>query len=344
MVTFQPTDPHRQRGAAVIAALIIVAIVAALCSSLFLRQTATVRQVENEEARVQARWLLTGGIDWARLILREHSSRESSTQGDQIWAVPVQDTRITQPGDDRVALFSGMLEDEQGKFNLYNLASNGVIAADQLALLQRLMANLNLPASLAQQMAALIAQSQPRGVLESAGTPAAAGVTGSVASTPDQTNAAAGLAGASAQANTAASPAAAPMPRNIDDVAGFLGADEATRLVLARAMTVLPVNTVINVNTAPPEVIAALVPGLSLAQASNLTGDRDRGHWFVDTGDFANRIASLVPEVPAPQVTVTSAWFMATGTVAYERARLTLRALLSSVGGGTSLLWTQEIS
>ena len=47
--------PARERGAAVISALIIVAIVAALTTSLFQRQTASTRRVENELARVQAR-------------------------------------------------------------------------------------------------------------------------------------------------------------------------------------------------------------------------------------------------------------------------------------------------
>ncbi|KAG1377538.1 hypothetical protein G6F59_018167 [Rhizopus arrhizus] len=70
--------PARERGAAVISALIIVAIVAALTTSLFQRQTASTRRVENELARVQARVMLAGGIDWARLVIRDHGKRETS--------------------------------------------------------------------------------------------------------------------------------------------------------------------------------------------------------------------------------------------------------------------------
>ncbi|KAG1540981.1 hypothetical protein G6F50_014286 [Rhizopus delemar] len=66
--------PARDRGAAVISALIIVAIVAALTTSLFQRQTASTRRVENELARVQARVMLAGGIDWARLVIRESAT------------------------------------------------------------------------------------------------------------------------------------------------------------------------------------------------------------------------------------------------------------------------------
>ena len=84
-----PAPPRRdQRGAAVISALIIVAIVAALTTSLFQRQTASVRRLENEQSRLQARMLLAGGIDWARLVVRDHGKREAVTRKDQIWATP----------------------------------------------------------------------------------------------------------------------------------------------------------------------------------------------------------------------------------------------------------------
>lgn len=333
MRTARALPATRQRGAAVIAALIVVAIVAALCSSLFLRQTSTIRQIENEEARVQARWLLQSGIDWARLILREHLANEPTTQGDQIWATPVLDSRLTQPRDDRVALFSGSLQDEQGKYNLYNLAANGVVVQEQVDILQRLLTNLSLPASLAGKIINLIVTTQPRnGTMQGAdfysgqNTAATSGIT-----IPAAASAAGGT-------NTAS----APLPRGIDDIAGLLNVDDATRYAMNRAMTLLPAATFVNINTAPPEVIAAMTPGLSLSQARSLAGDRDRGQWFINSSDFANRLTGLAPTTKVPSVAVTSSWYMATGTIAYERARLTLHALMSSTGGTPRVLWTQE--
>ncbi|SAI39544.1 general secretion pathway protein K [Bordetella ansorpii] len=327
-----PRHPSRQRGAAVIGALIIVAIVAALSTSLFLRQTATMRQVENEEARVQARWLLMGGIDWARLMLRDHARREATTQGDQVWATPVQDTRIEQPGDDRVAVFSGFLEDEQGKYNLYNVAIGGKVSEAQLEILTRLLSNLNQPASLAPQMANLIAQAQPPAPVSSSEQTSSTGTTTSSASE------------AAEEALLAKAQTDAPLPRGIDDIANLLGVDQVSRQALRRTMTVLPARTTVNVNTAPPEVIAALVPGLSLGQARSLAGDRDRGRWFLNSGDFGNRVTGTGSEVQVPTVVTTSTWFMATGTVVYERARVTMRALMqSSTGGAPRTLWTQEV-
>ena len=306
-----------ESGAAVISALIIVAIVAALTTGLFQRQTASTRRVENEMARVQARAMLAGGIDWARLIVRDHSRREPTTRGDQIWATPVLDTRIERPGDERVAVFSGRVQDEQGKYNLYNLANHGVPQPEQELVLRRLLNALQLPDTLAARMVEVMSAAQPPAL------PADA---------------------PSAPPGRPAPEARSPLPRGVDEVAALLSLDPAARNELRRTMTVLPATTTVNVNTAPAEVLAALVPGLSLSQARSMAGERDRGNWFNNAGDFANRLAGAGVKTPAPAVTTTSGWFLASGTVAYERARISMQALLrSSPPAAPDTLWTREI-
>jgi general secretion pathway protein K len=308
---------NAERGAAVISALIIVAIVAALTTGLFQRQTASTRRVENEMARVQARAMLAGGIDWARLIVRDHSKRESITRGDQIWATPVLDTRIERPGDERIAVFSGRVQDEQGKYNLYNLANNGVPQPEQERVLRRLLNTLQLPDTLAARMVDIMSAAQP--VAQPADAPAA-------------------------PPGRPAPDARAPLPRGVDEVAALLALEPSARNELRRTMTVLPASTSVNVNTAPAEVLAALVPGLSLSQARSMAGERDRGNWFNNSGDFANRLAGAGVKAPAPAVATTSGWFLASGTVAYERARISMQALLrSSPPAAPDTLWTREI-
>ncbi|MFY0476607.1 type II secretion system minor pseudopilin GspK [Achromobacter marplatensis] len=310
--------PAYERGAAVISALIIVAIVAALTTSLFQRQTASTRRVENELARVQARVMLAGGIDWARLVIRDHGKRESTTRGDQIWATPVLDTRIERPGDERVAVFSGRVQDEQGKYNLSNLARNGVPNPEQEKVLRRLLNIQQLPDSLAGHIIDIIAAAQP---------PALA------ADSPSSSNG----------RPVAAPDARAPLPRGVDEIAAQLGLEPPARNAMRLTMTVLPVATSVNVNTAPAEVIAALVPGLSLSQARAITGERDRGNWFNNTGDFANRLTGTGVDSPAPTVTTASGWFMASGTVVYERARVSMQALVRSAPpAAPDTIWTRE--
>jgi len=299
---------------AVLAALLIVAVVAALSTSLFQRQAAAVRQTANAQDRVQARWLLVGGLDWARLMLRDHARRESTTRNDQLWATPLPDTRIERAGDARVAVFSGTIQDEQGKYNLYNVATLGVIQPAQLETLRRLLANLDLPDTLAVPLAERVAAAQPRRPAEQE------------------------------EAETAQPSAQAPLPRGIDELAALAGADAASRASLRRAMTLLPTSTSINVNTAPPEVLAALVPELSLSQARSLAGERDRGRWFVNSGDFANRLAGMARDIAAPTVVTASSWFMATGTVVYENARITMQALIrNSANTEPETIWLREV-
>lgn len=303
--------PEYQRGAAVITALIVVAIVAALATSLFQRQTASTRQFENALARAQARELLVGGTDWARVILRDHGRKDAVTTLDQLWATPVMDTRIERPGDDRVGVFSGRIEDEQGKFNLYNLARNGVPQPEQREALIRLLSLQQLPASLAEPLVEAVVAAQPP-------------VTQALASTT--------------------APARAPLPRGIAELTARLGLDTPVRTELSRTMTLLPAYTSVNVNTAPAEVIAALVPGLSLSQARSLTGDRDRGNWFNNSGDFTNRLAASGIENASVTVVTTSNWFTAGGTLVYERARVGMLALLNSVPpAAPQAQWIREL-
>ncbi len=305
----------RQRGAAVVSALIVVAIVAALTTSLFQRQTASTRRAENELARVQARAMLAGGIDWARLVVRDHGRREPTTRGDQIWATPVLDTRIERQDDDRVAVFSGGVQDEQGKYNLYNLARNGVAQPEQEEILRRLLGALELPDTLAARIVDIVAAAQPPAL--AADAPNTAAQSGPVAR--------------------------APLPRGVDEIAALLDLEPPMRNALRRTMTLLPSATQVNVNTAPAEVIAALVPGLSIAQARALAGERDRGNWFNNTGDFANRLAGTGVKTPAPAVATNSSWFLASGTVVYERARVSMQALMRSAPpAAPETLWTRE--
>ncbi|WP_233237632.1 type II secretion system minor pseudopilin GspK [Bordetella sp. LUAb4] len=307
---------RRQRGMAVVSALIVVAVVAALTSGLFMRQTSTLRQVENEQARVQARWLLVSGLDWARLVIRESLRREATVHAGQLWTVPVQDTRLERPGDGRVAIFSGFVEDEQGKFNVYNVARGGLIMPNQVLVLARVLAALDVHDGLAQTLAQRVALTQPsKPVTDQNGAIIRQGA-----------------------------PARAPSPRGIDDLLANLNLEPALRRDLQRTLTYLPATTTVNVNTAPAEVIAALVPDMTLAQARVLIGERERGAWFNDAADFSNRLGGLGVQGTPEGIGATSAWFAATGTVAYERVHLVMRALIQSAADqSTEIIWKREI-
>ena len=326
-----PRAAQQQRGMAVISALLIVAAVAVLVTGLFQRQAAAVRAVENEQARIQARWLLLGGLDWARLVLREDARRNNTTRLGELWATPVADTRITRPGDDRVALFSGRIEDEQGKYNLRNLAKAGVPQPLEIAALDRLCAMLGLPGSLAPRIAVRIASAQA--------VPGSSGENGTGTGTGTGTNTGTGQNGEATQSRGPS----APMIRTVDDLEGITEVDEKTIEALRPYVTVLPENTAVNANTAPAEVLATVVPGLSLAQARALTEQRNAGSWFNDRADFGNRLANPDITISDAQIVTASKWFMVSGTVTLERAAVTMQALVSRANANSpTVVWKRE--
>ena len=65
---------RNHRGAALLAAMLTVTLVATLAATALWQQWRSVEVEAAERARVQSTWLLTGALDWARLILRQDAS------------------------------------------------------------------------------------------------------------------------------------------------------------------------------------------------------------------------------------------------------------------------------
>lgn len=159
----------------------------------------------------------------------------------------------------REAAFVGRLEDEQGKFNLRNLVFEGRLYPDSVDELLRLCALVGVTPQAGQAIAQRMLAAQP-----------GAGPRGGQL----------------------------PLPRNLEELAGVAGVDAAVLARLRPYVTVLPRVTLVNVNTARAEVIAARVPGLSLDQARAMVAQRDAGQWFVNSGDFANRLEGVQGAAP----------------------------------------------
>ncbi|SHG93078.1 type II secretion system minor pseudopilin GspK [Pollutimonas bauzanensis] len=242
----------RQRGMAVIGALLVVAAASIAATAIVERQALLARTLIGERDRAQAKWLLRSGLDWSRVILRYDARRSPITHKDAMWAQPIAGLEISPPGDARQALFSGRIEDEQGKYNLRNLAIDGVVQPQELLVLERLLGGLNIPASVAASIAERVADSQ-----------------------------------ASQERS-----ALAPGLRGVGDLRGLDGVTPGMVDILAPYLTVLPEKTTVNANTASAEVLSANLAGLPLAEARALAGQRDRGQWFNSLADFTNRLGN----------------------------------------------------
>ncbi|MES2150847.1 MAG: type II secretion system minor pseudopilin GspK [Pseudomonadota bacterium] len=132
-----------QRGVAVVTALLVTVLAVTLVAGLFGHQQLQLRLVENQLLQAQARSLLRGAIDLARLDLQD------GTAG----AARLDSALGLAPG----ASLAQQVQDAQARFNLANLASAGKVNLFQRAAFARLLATLRLDPDLAARAAAALA-------------------------------------------------------------------------------------------------------------------------------------------------------------------------------------------
>ncbi|MCD7042522.1 MULTISPECIES: type II secretion system minor pseudopilin GspK [Pseudomonas fluorescens group] len=263
----------KQRGMAIISALLIAAVVAVLAGAMLTRQTVFTRSLEAEQLRIQGQWLLQGGLERSRQMLWDARQKEVLTRLDQPWARALG------------GAFEGRIEDEQGKFNLRNLVNRQQVDSEQLQSFERLCQLIGVDPAVSRRVSQrVIASYLP--------------------------------------------PVKYPMLRSLDDLSGLEGLDPLVLQRMQAYISVLPGPTWVNGNTASAEVLSAVVPQLSLSQAHGLVAERDSGQWFINRGDFVNRLH--LPEVvmDSVQVGITSEWFRLQGQARREQRRVTIDALL----------------
>src|SRR5450755_2208353 len=121
----------RQAGAALLTAMIIVALVATLATSMIWQQWRAVQVEAAERARTQSAWILSGALDWARLILREDARNGNIDHLGEPWAVPLAEARLStflavdksNTDDAPDAFLSGAITAAQARYNLTNLVA-----------------------------------------------------------------------------------------------------------------------------------------------------------------------------------------------------------------------------
>jgi general secretion pathway protein K len=292
-----------QRGAALLLAMIIVALVATAAAGMVWQQTAAVSIEAAARARDQGTWMLNGALDWARLILRE--DQRSGQQGgsahdslDEPWARPLAESRLStflaadkdnnaEGGPE--AFISGAIEDAQSRFNVRGLVDDaGKIVPAQLAGLQRLCELAGAPTDAAERIAQAIGATRNRG--------------------------------------PAADSASMPLrPARLSDLA-WQGIETATLARLEPFVDLLPVPTPVNINTAPREVIVASIDGIDQGGAQRLIQARQRNA-FRRVEDITAQLAAGIVLDPT-RASVGSAYFRVSGRLRLDDRVLEERSLL----------------
>ncbi len=324
----RPVHRSEQRGAAVLMALFVAALATMIITGLFYRQFVLLRTIENQQLTSQSRLLLRGALDWGRAILREDANRSQYDALSEPWSQPLAETRLDQLGETAslaaLATIAGSMEDAQSRLNLRNLIENGKVVERELEALRRLVLLLQLPEQTADLIALRMAQALPP-------VPAA------------------DPAGGVAPANMAETEQTRPLPLMLpQDMAGIAGIDPAAVLRLAPYIVVLDERTAVNANTASPEVIAARVPELTLAEARTLVAERDRLSYFNNIGEVRTRLGNKGALVTDSELSTASRFFFIRGEVKLDRAITRMEALVKRAIPGqgqqaVAVLWTREI-
>ncbi len=238
----------RERGAAILTAMLTVTLVATFAASALWQQYRAVEVEAAERTRAQSTWVLTGALDWARLILREDARSGGADHLAEPWALPLQEARLStflaaergsvEAGTDTDNVFlSGQIIDQQSMLNIGNLVESGRLSESGMRSFQRLFELLGLPQVQLNRMAENLRFA-------------------SDISTDNQSSGQAPL-----------------MPQRVEELE-WLGLPSASVAVLQPYVTLLPARTSVNINTAAPEVIFAAVNGISLAESQELVRRR----------------------------------------------------------------------
>jgi len=308
---------RRQRGAALLAAMLTVVLVATLASAALWQQWRDVEVESAERNRVQANWLLLGAQDWSRVVLQEDSRANRNNPIDHLgepWAVPLQEARlstflaaknnVSQVDDGQAevqdAFLSGEIVDLQARLNLRNLlgSTGQTVVEEELKPFIRLFARLGLPASAVQQIATALQQAA-RGKAQDA----------------------------------------ALMPRTVRQLV-WLGLDPRLVARIEPYVTLLPERTAVNINTASAEVLYASAPKLDWSSAGQLVQLRDATPF--KTLQAAAKALGIADAFEGSSHSVTTEYFEARGRLRLGDNVLSQRSLLQRKDMNVTTLWQEQ--
>ncbi|MEK8032175.1 type II secretion system minor pseudopilin GspK [Ideonella sp. DXS29W] len=299
----RPAVRRAQRGAAILLAMLIVTLVATLATGMVWQQWKGIEVESAERARSQATWLIEGATDWARIILRTDAQDRERGQVDSLnepWNTPIKDVKLSDflatdknntEDTGLEAFLSGQITDAQSRYNLKNLiVDDDAEAAKELAKLKRLCEVLGLPPETAIRIAD--------------------GMKG------------ADLAEDQLDDEEQVAPGAPLPPQRVQQLTWFgLDADAVRRL--SPYVIILPGETPVNLLTAPPEVLVAVLDGLDRGSAERFAQKR----LSVDVRGLDD-IKPLLPDKVATQLSdagnvgVSSNNFEILGELRYENFML----------------------
>jgi len=291
-----------ERGLALIVAMLIAALAAAVAVSVATAQAQWSAQVEHRRDQVEAQSIALAGVAWARAIVAADTSPIDYLGAP--WSLPLPATPVEN------GAVEGRIVDAQSMLNVNMLS--GAHAPQARGQFTRLFEALGLPES---TLDATIDWVDANDVPEPNGAEDAWYMV-------------------QADPSLAANGRAA----RIEELANVRGMTPAAMLRLAPFVTALPEDTAVNVNTAPSEVLAALLDGIQADALASLVADRN-AHPFTTPDDFLAHVPKTIPAVDRSLLSVNTGYFLVFVRARQGETVANARALVKRDKGTSSIVW-----
>jgi len=300
------TVPHkRQRGVALITAVMVVAITTVIGTAMLSRMNLAVHRSGNLWLNEQAWWYAVGVEGWVGNLLRLDRENSDIDHLGEAWAEP-RDLLPIEGG-----FIRGRLLDLQGRFNL-----NTLVGSDPERAMRRLQRLVEIATEADVVTARAIAQAT-RDWVDPDIEP----------TLPDGAEDGHYL-GVDEPYRTANQPMANPSElRMVRGVTAELYAD------LAPHVTALPTGTALNVNTATVPNLAALSEQLDPADAQALAEKRLETPWE-SVQEFRQEDALAGIQIPPDALSVSTEYFLIAGEVGIQRGRVDFFSVLRRPNDG----------
>jgi general secretion pathway protein K len=311
----RPPPRKRQRGVALIVAVLIAALATMLAASVSFKGYMDQRRTGNALAMDQGFEVALGGEAWAADALRRDKQQSAKTDDfTEEWATPIPPIPLDDGKGNTYGDFEGQLEDMQGRFNLNSLVvlEGGQLKTDPLAIarFERLLELLEMETKWAKVIADWIDSDVQPEFPDGAEDPTYTGL-----SPPYRT-------------------ANMPVTRASEllSLVGF-GLDRYRKL--EPFVTALPIGTPINLCTASPELLDALVAGRrQFTMARDNTAETRKQRCFPTKQDYESALSTEEKQelVQGKVIDQTSSYFRATIWVTIGTTQYTLYSLLYRSG------------
>jgi len=287
---------RRQYGVALITALLVVALASSIAVAMVSRQQVDIRRSGNLLQFEQAELYLQGMEGWAGRVLYQDLQDNQTDYLEEEWATQL------PPMPVEGGQLAGGIEDLNARFNLNLLYVNGAVDAVAVDCFRRLLTELDVNTGIADALVDWLDEDDRQRFPDGAEDTVYLGLeqpyraaNASVASSSELLL----MAGVTAE--------------DFDKLAPFV--------------TALPGATTVNVNTVSAEVLQAMVPGLSMADAETLIANRGKTG-YADMNTFTSQQVLQGKTVPTNLLAVSSDYFVVTSHVQFRRITTSFLSML----------------